>query len=161
MDWDIFITLISCKGIPVPRDRKPGLDETGKPYTHVVKTQCLECNRLPWGRNKYLHGAITDGRLPDDLGQIVGWSIDAGNNNPDGQEQLINSIKSIIKGYEPGVKWVDLQKKEKEAEEHFNTNYEFVGDCLHISSKGDAQREFYNQTEYIVFGKAVWRKKDE
>lgn len=113
------------------------------------------------GRQGNFHSALVDGRLPKDVSEIGDWLVNAGNKNLDGRPELMDAIRSLIKPYKSGLKWVHLQKKEKEHEEYFNTNYELIGNCIHISKHEDVQKNFYQQTEYIVFGKTIWRKKDE
>ena len=131
-----------------------------KEALHCDKINC-ECKAFTMGKTGYLHGAIYDGRMPPVVRELVTRLLDTGDENPEQQETLLQSIKSLIKGYKPGASWEDFQEMIRKNKEYFNDNYEDVGECLHINDVADVQRDFFKDAEFIIFEKKVWRKKDE
>ncbi len=127
---------------------------------HCDKINC-DCKAFTSGNSGYIHGAIDDGRLPPNVSGLVSKLIETGDENPQLQDQLMQSIKSLVKGYKPGVNWEDYQEIIRKNKEYFDDNYEDVGECLHINNVEDVQRDFFKDTDFIIFEKKVWRKKDE
>jgi len=127
-------------------------------YCNTINCDCKAFTR---GNTGYLHGAIYDGRMPPDVSGLVSKLIETGDEHPQQQESLLQAIKSVIKGYKPGVDWEDAQTIKRQNKTYFNNCYEEHGDCLHINDVEDVQRDFFKATEFIIFEKKVWRKKDE
>jgi len=131
-----------------------------KNAVHCDTINC-DCIAFTSGRLDFLHGAIEDGRLPPNVSELVSKLITMGDEHPERQETLLQAIKSMIKGYKPGVSWEDYQEIIRKNQEYFDDNYEDVGECLHINNVEDVQRDFFKDAEFIIFKKNVWRKKDE
>jgi len=119
------------------------------------------CKAFTRGRYGFLHGAIYDGRMPPIVRELVNKLIVTGDEHPQQQEALLQAVIGVIKDYKPGIDWEDYQELLRKSKQYFNDNYEDVGECLHINNVEDVQRDYFKDTDFIIFEKKVWRKKDE